>query len=58
MRREQYLPLVAPWDGVVREDWMSEFLLVYEASGLDIHKSALGPFCLHQRQAEASVLGP
>ena len=43
MRREQYLPLVIPWDGVVREDWLSQFLQVYEECGLDINKSPLGP---------------
>lgn len=25
LRREQYLPLVIPWEGVVSEDWISVF---------------------------------
>lgn len=42
-RREQYLPLIVPWHGVTRDDWISTFLSVYEEVGLDITKEPLGP---------------
>lgn len=42
-RREQYLPLVIPWEGVTSEPWMDVFLSLYEKVGLDINKSPLGP---------------
>lgn len=42
-RREQYLPLVAPTEGVTAGNWAAIFLDVYEQSGLDIHKVPLGP---------------
>ena len=43
LRREQYLPLVVPWEGVVSEDWLSIFLKVYEECGLNIQRVPLGP---------------
>ena len=42
-RREQYLPLVAPIEGVTAGNWASTFLDVYEQVGLDIDKVPLGP---------------
>ena len=44
IRREQYLPLVIPWEGVVSEDWIEVLLKVYEEAGLDMTKVPLGPF--------------
>lgn len=43
LRREQYLPLVVPWDGVVRTDWLKIYLELYESVGLNIHGVPLGP---------------
>ncbi|CAK9117156.1 unnamed protein product [Durusdinium trenchii] len=43
IRREQYLPLVIPWEGVVSEDWIEVLLKVYEEAGLDMTKVPLGP---------------
>ena len=43
LRREQYLPLVVPWEGIVNEDWIKIFMEVYEKCGLDLHKRPLGP---------------
>ena len=44
LRREQYLPLVVPWEGVVSEDWISTLLQVYSLVGLNIQQVPLGPF--------------
>eukprot|EP00435_Cladocopium_sp_Y103_P060549 s295_g22.t1 len=43
IRRQQYLPLVVPWNGVVTDDWMRAFLQIYAAAGLDINREPLGP---------------
>eukprot|EP00435_Cladocopium_sp_Y103_P055737 s2737_g18.t1 len=43
IRRQQYLPIVVPWSGVVSDDWMRLFLEIYAAAGLDICKEPLGP---------------
>ncbi|CAK9075613.1 unnamed protein product [Durusdinium trenchii] len=43
LRREQYLPLVVPWEGVISGDWISLFTQVYERLGLELHKVPLGP---------------
>ena len=37
IRREQYLPLVIPWEGVVSDDWIEVLLKVYEEAGLDMN---------------------
>ena len=42
-RREQYLPLVVPWMGVVHDEWIKTFLDVYLELGLNIFKIPLGP---------------
>ena len=42
-RREQYLPLIVPWHGVVSHDWLSAFIELYEECGLDLKKEPLGP---------------
>lgn len=42
-RREQYLPLIVPWHGVTRDDWITMFLDLYSECGLDINKVPLGP---------------
>ena len=42
-RREKFLPLIVPWDGVVYEPWLQTYLEVYESLGLDIHRVPLGP---------------
>ncbi|CAK9072521.1 unnamed protein product [Durusdinium trenchii] len=44
IRREQYLPLVIPWEGVVSDDWIEVLLKVYQEAGLDMTKVPLGPF--------------
>ena len=43
LRREQYMPLVVPWEGIVNENWIQTFLEVYEKCGLNILKRPLGP---------------
>ena len=43
LRREQYLPIVVPREGVVPGDWIQEFIDVYNAVGLDLTKQPLGP---------------
>ena len=43
LRREQYLPIVVPREGVVPGDWIQEFMEVYEAAGLNLAKKPLGP---------------
>ncbi len=43
LRREQYLPLVVPMEGIVNEDWIKIFLEVYQKCGLDITRRPLGP---------------
>ena len=42
-RREQYLPLIVPWHGVVSHDWLTAFIELYEECGLDLYKEPLGP---------------
>lgn len=47
LRREQVLPLIVPWEGIVNEDWIKIFLEVYQKCGLDLTRQPLGPhFCL------------
>lgn len=42
-RREQYLPLLVPWEGVTSDNWLHTFLGLYEQVGLDIQRVPLGP---------------
>ena len=42
-RREQYLPLVIPWEGITSDPWLETFLELYESVGLQIDKRPLGP---------------
>ena len=43
LRRDQYLPIVVPWDGICSEPWIPTFLNLYDACGLDWSKRPLGP---------------
>ena len=43
LRREQYLPLVVPWDGVVHMDWLKMYFELYKQAGLNISNVPLGP---------------
>eukprot|EP00435_Cladocopium_sp_Y103_P041661 s2564_g11.t1 len=43
LRRQQFLPIVVPWEGLVTDDWMRLFLETYAAAGLDIGRIPLGP---------------
>ena len=43
LRREQYLPLVVPLEGIVNDDWIKLFQDVYQRCGLDLWKRPLGP---------------
>eukprot|EP00435_Cladocopium_sp_Y103_P035683 s1901_g9.t1 len=43
IRRQQFLPIVVPWNGVVTDNWMQTFLDTYQAAGLDFRKEPLGP---------------
>ncbi len=42
-RREQYLPLAIPWEGITSDPWLEAFLQLYESVGLQIDKRPLGP---------------
>ena len=43
LRRQQFLPLAIPWEGVTTEPWLQLFVEVYKRCGLDIGKQPLGP---------------
>ena len=43
LRREQYLPLVVPMEGIVNGDWIRIFLEVNQKGGLNITRKPLGP---------------
>ena len=43
IRREQFLPLVVPWEGVTSDWWIDQFVEVYRLVGLDETKRPLGP---------------
>lgn len=43
LRREQFLPLVVPREGVCRGEWVQSFLDLYKQAGLDIEATPLGP---------------
>ena len=43
LRREQYLPLIIPWEGVTSDPWIDTFLDLYAELGLDMWKQPLGP---------------
>ena len=43
LRREQYLPLIAPAQGICHGDWTNEFRIAYEQSGLNLFAKPLGP---------------
>ena len=53
LRREQYLPIVVPWNGICSDDWVRTWLEVYSQVGLDITKRPLGPL-LPAPRADAS----
>lgn len=43
LRREQFLPITVPWEGISSASWVEKFLDVYALAGLDITKRPLGP---------------
>ena len=43
LRREQYLPLIAPAQGICHGDWTNEFRVAYEQAGLNLFAKPLGP---------------
>ena len=43
LRREQYLPLIVPLEGIVNDDWIKLFQDVYQKCGLDLMRRPLGP---------------
>eukprot|EP00435_Cladocopium_sp_Y103_P017363 s2638_g4.t1 len=43
LRREQYMPIVVPWHGICADDWLAEWLRIYEQVGLDVTKRPMGP---------------
>lgn len=43
LRREQFLPLIVPWQGVTSDPWLETFLELYSQVGLNIHNRPLGP---------------
>ena len=43
LRREQFLPLIVPWEGIVNEDWIKTFMDVSQKCGLDLTRQPLGP---------------
>ena len=57
-RREKYLPLIVPWHGVTKDDWLGTFLELYKACGLDIEKVPLGPLLPAPRIVEGFFSRP
>ena len=43
LRREQFLPLIAPAQGVCHGDWTNDFRVAYEQAGLNMFEKPLGP---------------
>ena len=43
LKKEVYLPLVVPWDGITNDNWLHCFMELYRDSGLDTKKVPLGP---------------
>ena len=43
LRREQYLPIVVPWDGITNDPWLETFMEVYDSCGLQLNRRPLGP---------------
>ena len=43
LRRERYMPLAVPWEGIVNDEWIKIFLQMHQKCGLDISKRPLGP---------------
>ena len=41
--REQFLPLIAPAQGVCHGDWTNDFRVAYEQAGLNLFEKPLGP---------------
>ena len=42
-RREQYLPIAVPWEGIASESWMERFLELYVRVGLTLDRKPHGP---------------
>ena len=58
LRREQYLPIVLPWEGVSQDSWVEIFLDVYRQCGLDIEKRPLGPLLPAPKQGSGFCARP
>ena len=58
LRREQYLPIVLPWEGVSQDSWVEIFLDVYKQCGLDIEKRPLGPLLPAPKQGSGFCARP
>ena len=58
LRREQYLPIVLPWEGVSQDSWVEIFLHVYKQCGLDIEKRPLGPLLPAPKQGSGFCARP
>lgn len=58
LRREQYLPIVLPWEGVSQDSWVEVFLDVYKQCGLDIDKRPLGPLLPAPKQVSGFCARP
>lgn len=43
IRREQYLPLIIPWEGVTSDWWIDAYCEVCDALGFDLSRKPLGP---------------
>eukprot|EP00435_Cladocopium_sp_Y103_P012682 s3129_g3.t1 len=43
LRREQYMPIVVPWHGICSDDWLAEWLNIYQLVGLNLEKRPMGP---------------
>ena len=42
-RREQYLPIAVPWEGITSESWMERFLELHVRVGLTLDRKPHGP---------------
>jgi len=66
-RREQYLPIAVPWEGVTSDPWLETFLELYERLGLKVDRKPHGPllpapkangtFCSYHRGKTSPVVG-
>ena len=43
LKRQQFLPIAVPWEGVTSDPWLRNWLDIYQRCGLNISQKPLGP---------------